>query len=473
MNYIYFIWLPSTKNIDLSSGAGSYIGQGTGEPYERMLDHLRIAYGSQAGPLYGAEKLIRDVGASGVMFGVYDAPNFGIKPIIYQQMIDEGWEIKDDAQKLDAAEILHIISHNGDLSGGNIATGGQGNLVWKLQDSSWVKKFETEFNLHKNDYSTDNINEVRIYWRDSREVALKKLLNPEKFLILRACSFVIQKEIFKNRDFLEKIVKKYFKNDNIQTDINNKINEIVNIINNKVFETNKISSNDTEGLIQITMEKLLSWIEERTKVNAINQLMDSFKENKTKIISYTVHGVPGFNRKTNTKNIVYKKDLSIKRKDLVKYMPNTQPKWYKTLMQNVPPIPKKHTSGREENIGSELNTAVSNCIYQIFKHYLNIATAGNTNVKPSVTLRERMESLYKEHGIKIWRFYDFYEIAITKWRKEKNRNLLKGEFNPEEERYLVTFQPEFTEDSYNYLWSEEYINEIENIDGNIIPPYLW
>ena len=480
MDYIYYIWLPNTSRIDLSKG-GNYIGQGSsaldeGETYGRMLEHLRIAYGEKKGKIYGSENLIKEVGASGVMFGVYDAPNFGINPKIFQLMENEGWVIESPAQRLDAAEILHIISHDGDLSSGNVATGGQANLYWKLKDASWVLSFKDEFDIKQKDYNTDNLNEVKILFSDSREVALRKLLNPEKYLVIRAASFAINKRILLNSDFLKELVIDYtIKKDttSTKTKIKEEISSIINTINDKIFKRTIISSNDAENLVQDVLKRFTEWADLRIKIKAIDAALDQVEKNLGKITNFIVHGVDYETRKKSTTITQYQYELRLKRKDLVKYINNYQPAWYKMLMENIPSIPEKHTSERKENTGSELNKIVSDCIYRIFKHYLNIATSGNSNVKPSVTLRERMESLYKEHGIKMWRFYDFYEIAITKWRKEKNRNLLKGDFNPEEERYLVTFQPEFTEDSYNYLWSEEYINEIEDIDGDIIPTYLW
>lgn len=43
-----------------------------------MLEHLEIAYGHRLGTVYGSEQLIRDVGASNVIFGAYTDANFGI-----------------------------------------------------------------------------------------------------------------------------------------------------------------------------------------------------------------------------------------------------------------------------------------------------------------------------------------------------------------------------------------------------------
>ena len=83
-------------------------------------------------------------------------------------------------------------------------------------------------------------------------------------------------------------------------------------------------------------------------------------------------------------------------------------------MQNVPGIPVNHTSGRQGSNESGLNRIVSECIYDIFKHYLSIATKSLGNTKPSVTLRERLQELYQDNGIKLFNFSQFYEIAITK-----------------------------------------------------------
>lgn len=473
MGYIYYIWASNKKDLNLSPGSGNYIGQGSNDNYSRMLDHLRIAYGVMAGKPYGSEGLIRNMGASDVFFGVYDGPNYGLNPEIFEAMKKEGWKISDndDQSRLDAAEILHIISHEGDLSSGNIATGGQGNLVWSIDDSSWVERFEKEFNTKQSDYNTSNINEVKIYWFDSKEVSMKKLFNPEQYLVLRAASIAIQKELYK-ASFLETLVKPYIDNPNsINQKISTKVNNILSKINNNVFKRRVLSSQNKQDLEEIVKTKILDWIKNRIEVASINSILDDIENNLGKIESYVVHGVPGFSRKRISNNhIAYKTNLQLSRNDYVKLIESAKkPKWYNLLMNNITGIPHKNS---KDDI--EIHNLVGKTVYDIFLVYLKKSIA-NGEKKPSTTLMQKIREKYPSN-CKLEHFNEFYRYAISKYEKDLNRYLyrIEGSFNEELNRYAYTFQPDTYANTWRYYLSEDFVSMIENhFNADEIPSWCW
>lgn len=473
MGYIYYIWASNKKDLNLSPGSGNYIGQGNNDNYSRMLDHLRIAYGVMRKQPYGSELLIKDMGASDVFFGVYDGPNYGLDPQIFNLMKKEGWKISDsdDASRLDAAEILHIISHDGDLSSGNIATGGQGNLVWSIDDASWVKRFEEEFNTKQSDYNTKNINEVKIYWFDSKEVSMQKLMNPEQYLVLRAASIAIQKELYK-ASFLETLIKPYItKPNSIKQKISLKIDNIIKIINDKVFKKQLISAENKDGLIEIVEKKILKWIEGRIGVASINSLLDDIEKNWGKIKSYTIHGVPDFSRKKiSNDHVAYELELKISRNEYVKLINSTKkPEWYTYLMKNIPGIP--HKNSKDDSV---IHNLVGETVYDIFLIYLKKSITSDQK-KPSTTLMQKVKEKYPS-DCKLEHFNEFYRYAISKYEKDLNRSLhrIDNSFNEKLNRYAYTFQPDDYPNTWKYYLSEEFVSTIEShFNAEEIPSWCW
>lgn len=488
MGYIYYIWASSKKQVDFSSEkGGNYIGQSiVDDGHERMLRHLRIAYLATDGPWGGSEELIKTAGASSVFFGVYDDDNYGLDPKIYTLMEQAGWNVNDNAAaKLDAAEIVHILTHNGDLSGGNVAAGGQGNLTWGLQDPAWVGRLLKEFpNIP---YDKNQLNTVKINFHDKPDIYYKKLFRPDEYLILRTVGFAIESAILYNVDTLKELVESYFINPNqTKSLIQTKVNDVIASLNQKVFQAKLITSDHVNVFVDIVNDKVLPWIKERTDHSLINSLLNSL--DKAKGLNYAVNGLPNFSGKDrNKKNIVHKLSLHIKRSNWIQLVNNTQPAWFQYAQANPAPHPSKH-SGND----IEIHREVEECIYQIFVHYLKIALGSKpelVNIQadpgnsigflqtPSSTLEERMSLLYAKIEKPMTYFREFYGHAIMRWQVEHKRSVLYMYKKPDQQesdntppkRAFYTFESEQTESTWYYEFPLKYIQSVLNVNFRQVP----
>lgn len=485
MNYIYYIWLSNNKNIDLSTErAGNYIGQGSagldkGKLYGRMLEHLQIAYGSKTKKPYGSELLIREVGASDVFFGVFHAPNYGLNPQIFVEMQKDGWNISnaDDAARLDAAEILHIISHKGDLSGGNIATGGQGSLIWTPNNIDWVKRFKENWSTEKL-YKGD-IQSVKVNFHDSLEVALTKLWYPDQFIVVRAASLAIEASILNDSKFLTDVIIAYVNSENeAKRLIEQKVTDTINKLNTVVFQDNKVKPEHIGALISIVEEKVLKWAAERIYAvsvsKTIQDLNEIFDPHNELHLKWAVHGLPNYisHPKDNNKvpnTVVAKTSFHIRRSEWVSAIKGVKPKWYKMLMSSPAKVPEINT-GRDDG----LRKIVEDCIYQIFLYHMKRCIKTNEPKKPKTSLKERIRDKYIAAGAHMKNYSVFYQYAIGKWEAENNRSLTMIDGSTEEDRNLYTFEPDLTPTTWKYSWSDSFADKILlHYGADEIPSWTW
>lgn len=488
MGYIYYIWLPTSKQLDLSSpSTGNYIGQGTDNNYERMLRHLRIAYGTQNGPVYGSELLLQKYGAGSVLFGVYEDDNYGLGATVFQQMAQAGWDLTTPAAKLDAAEIIHIITHNGDLSNGNVAVGGQGHLTWQWTNAKWIQNFKTYFPTISSTV-LQKIQAVKINWHDDKTLYERKLFKPDEYLVLRAASFAIEESILFNTQLLKSLIKAYLTNGNISSLIAQQVQNTINILNQHVFQQNVLTSANVNLFASIVEDKVLKWICQRLQVATIDSLQKGLGP-QVKIIDYMIHGVPNKNGTQNS-GIAYKLQLHIKRHDWVQIIPTAQPQWYRTAMQNITPPPHINTKYK----GSALYDAVEECVYSIFKIHLaacakNVpSTAIKTFIdmtNPSLTINmlepisprmlDKMRVSYAQfRSADSMHYFDiFYKYAMSRWQRERSHSLQVVANQSEEWRYY-TFEPAMSDTTWVYNWSQTFEGYIEDFfQASDIPSYTW
>ena len=482
MNYIYYIWLSNRKDIDLSTErAGNYIGQGSnrldnGQLYGRMLEHLRIAYGQQKGKIYGSEALIQEVGASDVFFGVYHAPNYGLDPQIFREMQAEGWNISDadDDARLDAAEILHIISHKGDLSGGNVATGGQGALTWRPDDVQWVKNLPPEWNISK--LYTGDLSAVKINFHDTLGVALSKLWHPDQFLIMRAASLAIEGGILSNGQFLKDTIIAYFNSpSNAKKLIKDEVDKIIQRLNRDVFKRQVVKAEHIDVLTSIIEEKVLKWAKERIEIVATAQVLKELKQifnpNNDRHISWAVHGLPNYftGKEGDSNHVVSSTSFHIKRSEWASVIRGTKPKWYTDLMAHPIRVPAINT-GSDEG----LRKIVENCIYEIFLTHMSRCTKSIVDRKPKTSLKERIRDKYTAAGAHMKNYTIFYQYAIGKWEKEHQRTLSIIDNSTEEDRNLYTFEPDLTPTTWLYSWSDSFADKVlMHYGAEEIPSWTW
>lgn len=245
-------------------GSG-YIGQ-DGDPkadelFPRIEDHIKIALGSQQGPIRGSEKLIKQYGVGGCFFGYYTEENcFGIGTETWNAF-KEVWKVDEsdeESQKLNFAEIASVFASNlseRDLASQNVSIGDKG-MEFKMPEGFYSKLPKTaqdwlqankKWNVKMNFADTFN-------QRD-------KFLYPLRYGALRAMAFVIATEIFIDptdskapvKESWSKLVAKMIpiivKNGDVKPEINKWLKNRIEIILTKYADA--FSDFDLGGTISV------------------------------------------------------------------------------------------------------------------------------------------------------------------------------------------------------------------------------
>ena len=185
MSCIYYIWRTADKRgksaTKLAHAAEGYIGLDSSETYDRIKTHVIEGYN---GVGYESERMIRQYGASGVLYAAFEkSESFGIKDLeqIRSLMTDKTnalgyWEI--NGSDLQLAELLHIIYHRAmgtNFSTANKLIGGQG-IKMKFIPAKSLTKLGINFGQPER-FDTIDVSQ----W--NRATLYKKILHPISYRV--------------------------------------------------------------------------------------------------------------------------------------------------------------------------------------------------------------------------------------------------------------------------------------------------
>jgi len=398
MACIYYI---SNKK-DSKFANGVYIGQDSGDSYERIQFHVTKAYIKEGKTSeYGSETLIRNNSASKCHFAAWGG-DYGISKETYDGFLavwGNGltYDTLTPQTKLDAAEILHILYNvitKGRKSVLNIQIGGQGNLPFQFNYDEITKNALRDMQRDLNwkigtgkDAGTLTLN------RFENADDFNKLLFPVDYRVLEMSMSHAVEEITQSPDFkkilvtwmleeinskktLEEMRKKDYFSEALSTKIKHFLNKhLVSKLNDNIklyFNKNLEVSFTAEDLdIDNIADRILSSLYKRFKTLksiqiqwdvTINDIKANRRKNIKELINVLTHLLNNWGKEVTAEPIRIhfpsNWTKSIKIRGSRQY-----PQWFESLKKDLKQLDFNSQSEQIESV-------VKSTSYTCFKHYV-------------------------------------------------------------------------------------------------------
>lgn len=518
MACIYYIYQSKNK-----TEHPFYIGQDGGGQYNRILTHIAAAFNlgyenfkvTNSPAKSNPSSFIKSQGVSNCIFCAFDNPSdcYGVGDNVFQLFLKEGWTVQASNEKLNFAEICHILVHFekkdvDELT--NVSLGGERSEFY----FDLYKKYKTLFDAYgiqpTKELKTDKT-KVYIHFPDQLKDK-NKILYPENYGLYRLLANQINHAILHNNSIWEKLISAWIKDgEGGLTRIIKDIGETeAQKINSYIPDQNMHVSFNNISLKDV-VSKLSKKLTERLSLEVVNNNIDAIETFYRIAYNNNALKIDKINGNTVVKN--KKRVQSLKEKVIVRdnFIENIvptnvkEPQWFTLAKQQI-----KISSNNTLNENSFLTSIIKVECHRIFIHLaqqvinegtpiqpvrdmnsmLGILDNGIHNIKLSFDksdwLKTRLYNKYISIGYKnFWDWNLFYNEHMSMWRAELAKGLVIKPSNtisiPDKTEDLlimekITLTPrEFLGDpnAFEYHWSAQMWENVKKQYNKKITEISW